>query len=156
VGGDSSITIEENAALEISGRNQGAYRVGIQALESTGVPSTLTGEDRVVLSGPGSNKQLSVQGLVWAPYTGFEFDLIANDAVGALTGGAVVSELSAGASAQANNFLITVGTQPSSSSLVFTATAQNSGTTIVRTVLTYRTDGFYELTSRRVINLTPE
>jgi hypothetical protein len=156
MGGNSSITLDNNSALEISGADQGAYRVAIQTLESKGLPSSLTGDQRVVRSGPGSNKQLSVQGLVWAPHTGFEFDLIANDAVAALTGGAVVSELVAGASAQANNFLITVGTQPSTSSFVFTATARNSGTTTVRTLLTYRTDGFYELTSRRVLNLTPE
>ena len=141
---------------KISGADQGAYRVAIQTLESKGLPSSLTGDQRVVRSGPGTNKQLSVQGLVWAPHTGFEFDLVANDAVAALTGGAVVSELVAGASAQANNFLITVDTQPSTSKFVFAATAGNSGTTTVRTVLAYRTDGFYELKSRRVLNLTPE
>jgi hypothetical protein len=157
MGGDSRLTIEQNGALEISGRDQGAYHVAVQALEDDPVrASTLNGEQRVVQTGSGSNKQLSIQGLVWAPYTGLAFDLIANDAVAALTGGAVVSELSAGASAQANNFLITVDTQPSTNSFEFTATAQNSGTTAVRAVVTYRTDGFYELKSRRVLGLTPE
>jgi hypothetical protein len=157
MGGDSRITVEENGALEVSGRDQGAYHVAIQTLETDALhASTLNGEQRVVQTGSGSNKQLSIQGLVWAPFTGLAFDLIANDAVAALTGGAVVAELSAGASAQANNFLITVDTQPSTSNFVFTATAQNSGTTVVRSVLTYRTDGFYELKSRRVLDLTPE
>lgn len=156
MGGNSKINLDQNSALEVSGSAQGSYNVGIQALETQGTPSNLGGDDRIVRSGPGTNKQLSVQGLVWAPNTGFEFDLIANDAVAALTGGAVVSELVAGASAQANNFLISVDTQPSEASFRFTSTAANSGTTSIRTNLTYRTGGFYAVTSRRVLNITPE
>ncbi len=156
MGGNSFIQLDSNSALEISGRAQGDYNVGLQALEVNGVPSTLGGNDRIVLSNSGTNKQLSVQGLVWAPYAGFEFDLIANDAIAALTGGAVVAELSAGASAQANNFVIKVDTQPSTANFVITATATNEGTTTVRTVITYRTDLEYAVLSRRITEITPE
>jgi hypothetical protein len=37
----------------------------------------VNGDQRVVPTGSGSNKQLSIQGLVSAPYTGLAFDLIA-------------------------------------------------------------------------------
>jgi hypothetical protein len=156
MGGASTIELENNSALEISGKVHSGYNVGVQALEVNGNASTVGGNGRIVNAGSGTNKQLSIQGLVWAPYAGFGFDLIANDAVAALTGGAVVAELSAGASAQANNFVISVETQPATVDFVFTTTATNEGTTRVRTYLTYRTDTEYAITSRRVMSLTPE
>jgi len=162
MGGTSQIFIQQNGALEISGRVHSGYNVGIQALEENGTPSTIragnaANEAKYLLrTESGSNKQMSIQGLVWAPYARFEFDLISNEAVAALTGGAVVAALSAGASANANNFVITVETQPSTVDFVFTTTATNRGTTRIRTVLTYRTDTEYAITSRRVRDLTPE
>ena len=156
MGGSSKISLDQNSAFEISGRVHSGFTVGLQALETGGVASTITGDDRIVLANSGSNKQLSINGLVWAPYAGFEFDLIANDAVAALTGGAVVAELVAGASAQANNFVIRVDTQPSEINFVITATAVNGGTTRVRTLITYRTDLEYAIISRRVTEITPE
>ncbi len=156
MGGNSQIVLAQNSALEVSGSSHDGYNVGLQALETNGVPSTITGDSRIFLSGPGSNKQLAMNGLVWAPYAAFEFDLIANDAVAALTGGAVVSELVAGASANANNFVIRVDTQPSTTNFLFEATATNTGTTTVRTLLTYRSDRQYAVLSRRVQDLTPE
>lgn len=156
MGGSSKISLDQNSAFEISGRNHSGFTVGLQALETGGVASTITGNDRILLSNSGSNKQLAINGLVWAPYAGFEFDLIANDAVAALTGGAVVAELVAGASAQANNFVIRVETQPSETNFVITSTAANEGTTAVRTLITYRTDLEYSIISRRVTEITPE
>ena len=156
LGGNSAIEVRGGSTLEVSGKDHGGYHVGIQALETVGVASTIRGDSDIVLTESGGNKQLSVQGLVWAPYAAFEFDLIANDAVAALTGGAVVSELSAGASANANNFVIRVDTQPTVTQFVVTATATNSGTTKVRTLLDYRTDRKYAILSRRVQNLTAE
>ena len=100
-----------------------------------------------------------MQGLVWAPFASFVFDLISNDAVAALTGGAVVGELSAGASASANNFVISVDTQATTNVLNLTATATNSGTTSVKAVLDVRTtdvSSTYGVRSRRVLNITPE
>jgi len=158
LGGNSNVRVSQNATLEISGKAQGLYNVGIQALEGPGA-STVRGDQTIVSTGSGSNKQISVQGLVWAPYASFVFDLISNDAVAALTGGAVVGELSAGASASANNFVISVDTQPTTSVLNLTATAANGGTTSVRAVLDVRTSGVsssYGIRSRRVVGLTPE
>jgi hypothetical protein len=156
LGGNSSVEVRGGSTLEVSGKDHGGYNVGIQALETAGVASTIRGNTDIVLTESGGNKQLSVQGLVWAPYAAFEFDLISNDAVAALTGGAVVGELSAGASANANNFVIRVDTQPTVTQFAITATAVNSGTTKVRTLLDYRTDRKYAILSRRVQNLTVE
>ncbi len=137
----------------------------MQALETAGggrTPSTIRGDQRIITTGPGSNKQLSIQGLVWAPYAALEFDLISNDAVAALTGGAVVSELSAGASANANNFLIRVATKPANKVLNLTTTASsadNQGSTSVKSVVTVQRDQgatSYAIDSRRVLGLTPE
>ena len=156
MGGDSHIHIGAGTTFEVSGRMHGTYNVGLQALEDVGDDSDLGGNDRIVQTESGGNKQLSIQGLVWAPFAGFEFDLIANEAVAALTGGAVVAELAAGASANANNFVIGVDTQPATSQLQITATASNQGETRMRTILVYRTDRQYAVLSRRILNLTPE
>lgn len=158
LGGNSNIRVEQNSTFEVSGRQHGGYNVGIQALEDISA-STVRGEERIVTTASGGNKQLSVQGLVWAPYAGFEFDLISNDAVAALTGGAVVGELSAGASANANNFVIRVDSQPKTNVLNLTATAVRDGSTSVKAVVDVRTTGAttsYGVRSRRVIGLTPE
>jgi hypothetical protein len=163
MGGDSQIGINNNASLEISGRLQGTvgadrFNVGLQALETIGVPSALpgAGNDRIVGIDSGSGAQLSIQGLVWAPYTGLTFEGISNDAVAALTGGAVLAELSAGASANTENFVISVETQPTEARFRITTTATNTGTTEVSTLLDYRTDKVYSIISRRVLDLTPE
>lgn len=155
-GGNSRVVVANNGAFEVSGRNHGGYDVGIQALEAVGVRSTLIGTDHIVEVSSGSNKQISIRGLVWAPYAGFWFSNIANDAVAALTGGAVVAHLDAGASASASNFLIAAASQPSEATMAVTATATNTGTTTIRTVIRYRSDGEYAVVSRRVVDITPE
>ena len=159
LGGNSQIVVDQNATVEISGRDHGGHNVGLQALENQGMPSTIEGEARILRTGPGSNKQLSIQGLVWAPNAALEFDLIANEAVAALTGGAVVSELSAGAAANASNFTIRVLSSPATKTLRITTSATNSGTTQVRAVVTVqRSQGAtaYALRSRRVLGLAAE
>jgi hypothetical protein len=55
MGRDSSMTIEENGALEVSGRDQGPYHVAVPALEQDPVrASTVNGDQRVVPTGSGS------------------------------------------------------------------------------------------------------
>jgi hypothetical protein len=165
LGGNTQLTVQQNASLEISGRERSGQNIAVQALASSTDgrnPSTIRGNQRIVATGPGSNKQLSIQGLLWAPYAALEFGNISNDAVAALTGGAVVSELSAGASANANNFLIRVATKPADKVLNLTTTADsadNQGSTSVRSVVTLQRDqgaSSYALSSRRVVGLTPE
>jgi hypothetical protein len=161
-GGNSQLTVDGLGAVEISGRERSGQNIAVQALESTGHRSTIRGDQRLIKTESGGNKQLAIQGLVWAPYAALEFDLISNDAVAALTGGAVVSEISAGASANTNNFLIRVDTKPSQKVLQLTTTAVsegNQGSTSVKAVVTVQVDKgatSYALQSRRVVGLTPE
>ncbi len=161
-GGNTQLTLGANSTVEFSGRRRSGQNIAVQALATSGNPSTIRGDQRIITTGPGSNKQLSIEGLLWAPYAALEFDLISNDAVAALTGGAVVSELSAGASANANNFLIRVATKPGNKILNLTTTANsenNKGSTSVRAVVTVqRNQGATSLglNSRRVVGLTPE
>ncbi len=159
LGGDSRIEVGENGSIEISGRRQGDFFVGLQALDAdvAAFESTLTGDDRILRAIVGANKELSVQGTVWAPYTGIAFDTLANDAVGALTAGAVISELRAGAAANANGLLITVANQPGKALMLITSTATNTGSTVSQTIAEYRpTDGAVAIQTRRIIELTPE
>jgi hypothetical protein len=166
LGGDSHITVNSNGALEISGRDQGGQLVGLQALEAAGLPSTIQGDRPLGPSGPitrlveinsGEHKQLSIQALVWAPYGSFEFDNVSNEAVAALTGGAVVSEIFLQAPASATNFVVTNGHTAADRRLEITATAvsPNGGTTKVQAIVLYR-DGDYALESRRVMCTTPD
>lgn len=165
LGGNTQITVDQNSTFEVSGRERSGQNMAIQALRSSGSgrnPSTIEGDQRIITTGPGSNKQMSIEGLVWAPYAALEFDLISNDAVAALTGGAVVSELTAGASANANNFLIRVATKPADKILNLTTTAASPngrGSTSVRSVVRVQRDGAatsYAVESRRMVGLTPE
>ena len=165
LGGNTQITVDQNSTFEVSGRERSGQNIAVQALRASGSgrnPSTIEGDQRIITTGPGTNKQMSIQGLVWAPYAALEFDLISNDAVAALTGGAVVSELTAGASANANNFLIRVATKPADKILNLTTTAASPngrGSTSVRSVVRVQRDGAatsYAVESRRIIGLTPE
>ena len=165
LGGNTQITVDQNSTFEVSGRERSGQNIAIQALATSGSgrnPSTIQGDQKIITTGPGANKQMSIEGLVWAPYAGLEFDLISNDAVAALTGGAVVSELVAGASANANNFLIRVATKPANKILHLTTTAASpngKGSTTVRSVVRVQRDGAatsYAVESRRIVGLTPE
>lgn len=158
LGGNSRITIGANGALEITGSDQSGRFVALQALESAGTPSSVQGDAVPLVDiGSGSNKQISLRGLVWAPYASLRFDNVSNDAVAALTGGAIVSELSIQAPASATNFLIGRGNTPTTFRLRFTATANSpqGGRTVVKSIVTYR-DGAYGLESRRVTCTTPD
>lgn len=166
LGGDSRILIANNGSLEISGRSQGGRLVSLQALETTGVPSTIQGDDppgslplgtRLIRVDSGNRKQIALHGLLWAPYGSIQLNNVSNDAVAALTGGAVVSELFLQAPASATNFLVSRGGTPADRRLQFTATATSpdGAKTAVRAVVLYR-DGEYALESRRVMCLTPD
>lgn len=165
LGGNSRITIGANGALEVSGRDQAGQFVAVHALETAGVPSIVHGDDpvglpfptRLIAIGSGGNKQISIQGLLWAPFASIEFDNVSNEAVAALTGGAVVGEVFLQAPASATNFLVGRGGTPADRRLEITSTAvsANGGETSVRAIVTYR-DGDYALESRRVLCITPD
>jgi hypothetical protein len=166
LGGDTRITIGANGALEISGRDQGGQLVALHALETTAAPSIVHGDApiggtagsrRLVRVDSGGNKQIALRGLLWAPYGSVQLDNVSNEAVAALTGGAVVGELFLQAPASATNLVVGRGSTPADRRLEFTATATSAdgGTTQVRAIVTYR-DGEYALESRRVMCTTPD
>jgi type II secretory pathway pseudopilin PulG len=165
LGGNSRISIGANGSLEISGRLQGGRLVSLQALETPGVESVIQGDDpagslplptRLIEVGSGNRKQIALDGLLWAPYASIDLRNVSNDAVAALAGGAVVSEIFLQASGSASNFLVESGSTPGERRLELTATATSSdgATTAVRAVVLYR-DSEYALESRRVMCITP-
>ncbi len=83
-GGNSQLTVDGLGAVEISGRERSGQNIAVQALETAPNASTIRGDQRLIRTQSGSNKQLAIQGLVWAPYAALEFDLISNEAVAAL------------------------------------------------------------------------
>jgi hypothetical protein len=157
LGGTSRITMDANGALEVSGRSQSGRLVGVQALETAAVPSTIQGDAvELIKVTPGANRQISIEGLLWAPYGSMDFRNVSNDAVAALNGGAVVSEIFLQAPASATNFLVTSGSTAGERRLEFTATASSpsGGSTQARAIIRYF-GGAYALESRRVMCLTP-
>lgn len=73
-----------------------------------------------------------------------EFSNIVNETVAALTGGAVVSELSAGASVTANGFTIGVDTAPKVNSLIVKSKVTKGGVTTVEAQLLWAYDRQHE------------
>ena len=117
-----------NGALEVSGRLQSGRLIGIHTLETAGIPSSIQGDAvKMIEVGPGSNKQLSIEGLMWAPYATMDFRNVSNDAVAAINGGAVLSEVFLQAPASANNFLVTNGSGVGNRRMEFIATATSPG-----------------------------
>ncbi len=161
LGGNSRIKVNGAGSLEVSGRDQGGRHVALMALEDAPRTSTVQGDDagnlRLLKLGSGLNRQVSINGLVWAPFASVAIDGVSNAAVPVLRGGAVVGELHVGATADATNLLVSNGNTPAVRKLEFTSTAvsPNGGETQVRAIVTYR-DGDYALESRRVMCITPD
>ena len=74
--------INQNGELEVMRRKQGRNYVSIHMLDSS-----LTWTDHVVEQGPGTNKDMVMHGLVWAPEASIVFTNITNTADGQLLGG---------------------------------------------------------------------
>lgn len=164
LGGSSSVFVGGGSALEISGRLQdfnnttARARVSLQTLDpGSANATTVRGAQEIVTTKSGSGSQLAMRGLVWAPYSSFSFDNVANDVVAALQGGAVVSALRAGAAAQTDGFLIEVSSQPVETQFLIESTATNTGTATVRAIVDYQpSPAEVSVISRRVVDVTPE
>jgi hypothetical protein len=142
MGGNSRFDIEADGALEFSRRSQiGAQktdRVSVHVIDP-GLGNQPSWSDPVIETKPGNNKQLAIQGLLWAPNAALVFGEVTNDTTAAIRGGVVVARLDAGASASSTGFLIEVPTSETERLLQLTSTAQKNGaTTQVRAVLDLR------------------
>ena len=164
LGGSSSVYVNASAAIEISGRAQSfmnslkTARVSLQTIDpGEDGGTTVLGVQEVMTTKGGSGSQMAMRGMVWTPYSSFNFDNIANDVVAALQGGAVVSTLGVGAAAQTDGFLIEVSLQPLETQLQIESTATNTGTATVRAIVDYQpSPPEVSLISRRVLDITPE
>lgn len=142
-------TIDAHGQLEIMRRKQGKSYVGIHVLDGS-----LTSTDNVIEQGAGTNKDMAIHGLVWAPEARMTFSEVTNTANGQLLGGAVLSNIDMRSSASAIGFIVAVEPSDLSGKLVLDSVAElNGSTTTIRSVVDYRpTTNYAAVTSWRVLD----
>jgi hypothetical protein len=147
--GNTQLEVRANSGFEVSGRRQGNAIVAFQVIDSTlGYGNPLMRADN------GAQKELALQGLLWAPYSSFIFDTVPAQKAAVLRGGAVIANFRGGVSAAASGFVIEVPTAAGSTKLLLNATATDGrGSNTIRVVADYRpSTGEVAVNSRRVVN----
>ena len=147
---DAGIAIEQNGTFEVLRRKQGRSYVSVHVLDSS-----LAHNEDVIFQGPGSNKDMALHGMVWAPLARITLDNVANVAEAQLLGGAVVSNILIQASAGATGLVIAVepGDMTGLLQLDSTATTADGRSTTIRSIVDYRPSTKYAAaTSWRVID----
>ena len=131
--------VSTQGGFEILRRQQNNDFVSLHALPpGHAMASTLDYNTDIINTGPGSNKQMVIHGMVYAPRASLEFGNVANAAAAQLSGGAIVARIEAQAAASASGFVIQVQGSPQSDRLAYTATATKNGTTQVRVIAQVR------------------
>ena len=150
--GDTRFQSRANSGLEVSGRPQGPGEnkamVAVQVLQSDlGYNVPLMTADN------GAKKEISIQGLLWAPENSLFFETIPAQKAAVLRGGAVVARFEGGVSAAAIGFVIEVPTSKSSTKLMLEATATDDrASNTVRSIVEYRpSTGEIAVNSRRLL-----
>jgi hypothetical protein len=144
------IEVLQNGTFEVMRRKQGRRFVSIHVLDNS-----LTWNQDVILQGPGSNKDMAMHGMVWAPRARITFSNVANIAKAQLLGGAVVSNIKVDSSAGADGLVISVepGDITGLLQLDSTATSPDGGVTTIRSIVDYRPSTKYAAaTSWRVLD----
>lgn len=151
--GNTRFESRANSGIEVSGRPQGTGEnkamVAVHVLESSlGYSVPLMTADN------GAKKEISLQGLLWAPDNSLVFETIPAQKAAVLRGGAVVARFEGGVSAAAIGFVIEVPTSRSSTKLLLEATSTDGrGSSTVRAVVEYRpSTGEIAVASRRVVS----
>ncbi len=143
-GGTSKINVENGGELEIFRRLQTESYVSIYALDAGGpgyTASTLGYNSWILETKSGSNNDVAIHGLVWAPRAGVTLGNITNAANGQLLGGIVIALLDTQASASASAFSIGIEVSPADSRLLLISTATKGGrSTSIRAVVQFRPD----------------
>ncbi len=141
--------INQNGELEVMRRKQGRNYVSIHMLDNS-----LTWTDHVVEQGPGTNKDMVMHGLVWAPEASIVFTNITNTADGQLLGGVVVSNIELNSSAAGTGFVIAVEPGDLWGKLQLDSVAELNGKkTTIRSIVDFRpTTGYVAVTSWRVVD----
>jgi Tfp pilus assembly protein PilX len=144
----AGFTLDAHGQLEIMRRKQGKSYVSIHVLDDS-----LTSTQNVIEQGPGTNKDMAIHGLVWAPEARITFSEVTNTANGQLLGGAVISNIDMRSSASAVGFIIAVAPSDLHGKLLLDSVAELDGkTTTIRSIVDYRPSTNYAaVTSWRVV-----
>lgn len=137
--GSSRIRIENQGALEVQRRQQGAGVVSVHALDGAVAgygASSLGWNDEIIVTQGGATSDLILHGQVWAPRARITFGTVASRANGQLLGGGVFARVHLQASASASGFVIRVEPSPMTYRLVVrsTATKHDRSTAVVAVV----------------------
>jgi hypothetical protein len=138
-----------NGTFEVMRRKQGRSYVGIHVLDDS-----FTYDENVILQGPGTNKDMVMHGLIWAPEARVTFDLVTNTANGQFLGGGVLSNVILESSASSVGFIIAVEPSDLQGKIQLDSVAELDGkSTTIRSIVDYRpTTGYTAVTSWRVID----
>ena len=144
MGGSSRIVVNSGAGFEIFRRKVNETFLSVFALGSSGsdyVASSVSWNSWMLETKSGSNNDVAIHGLFWAPQAGTSLGNITNAANGQLLGGIVIANLDTQASASASAFMIGIESNPIDVRmlLVSTATLKEKSTTI-RAVVQFRPD----------------
>jgi hypothetical protein len=143
-GGSSAINVDNQGQFEIFRRRQNETFLSVAAVPSNGsgyVASNLGWNDWLLETKSGSNNDVAIHGLVWAPRAGMTLGNITNAANGQLLGGVVLANMDTQASASASAFAIGIEANPVDVRLLLIATARKgSEATVIRSVVQFRPD----------------
>jgi len=144
MGGTSNIQVNSNAGFEIFRRKVNETYLSLFAVASSGagyLASTVDWNTWMLETKSGSNNDVAIHGLLWAPKAGVSLGNITNAANGQLLGGLVVARLDTQASASASAFLIGIEANPVWARLLLISTSKLKGrTAVIRAVVQFRPD----------------
>jgi len=145
--GNTTFNLEAAGKLEVSGRQQGDFRVALHALDaSTSLPASSVAN--IISVDNGNGKEVGMSGLTWAPDSRIDIGTVASSKDASFRGGLVIGSFRGKVSGSGDGFVIKVPTSQQSSSLILESTA---GTTTVRVVADWRpTSGDLAVNSWRV------
>ena len=161
LGGTSKIDIEGGGGFEIFRRLINRTYLSVYALGTSGPGYTASTLDWNGSAGgwmletkSGSNNDVAVHGLFWAPLAALSLGNITNAANGQLLGGLVVARLDTQASASATAFSIGIETSPRDAKFLLSSTATLYGhSTTIQAVVQFRpTSSELAVNSWRVVD----
>lgn len=161
LGGSSKIVVNGGGGFEIFRRLINRTYLSVYALGTSGpnyTASTLDWNDAgggwLLETKSGSNNDVAVHGLFWAPLAAASLGNITNAANGQLLGGLVVARLDTQASASASAFAIGIETSPRDARFLLSSTATLYGqSTTIQAVVQFRpTSSELAINSWRVVN----
>lgn len=144
------VEIGTHGTFEIMRRKQGKSYVSIHVLDGS-----MAWDDDIIWQGPGTNKDMAIHGMIWAPGARITLAEVTNAANGQILGGAILSSISIAASASANSFSIAVEPSDLHGKMLLdsVATTPDGRSTTIRSIVDYRpTTNYAAVTSWRVID----